>query len=130
MTEKLTLEWCFKYPNAKINYKDKTWEIRSIDCMAEEVTLFYQIQNDVLVPQDYTTFAEVVSIEDCKLILRPLSSLTDEEEYQLELLDNYFDIINDTGLKVATGDVKFIDTLREWNVDIDGLQQRGVAVYE
>ena len=111
--EKLTLEWCFKYYNARIIIADTT-AFANVRCMG--------IPNS---PQALDALEKYGQLQ-----LRPLSSLTDEEEYQLELLDNYFDIINDTGLKVATGDVKFIDTLREWNVDIDGLQQRGVAVYE
>lgn len=121
-TEKLTLRIAMLYPEAKIT--------GVTDKEAFSSKPFIRVGYDNIVDFLRERDTGMAILSDCKLILRPLSSLTEEEEYQLELFDNYPDIINDTGLKVATGDVKFIDTLREWNIDIDGLQERGIAVYE
>jgi len=129
--EKLTLEMCFKYPNAKVKYLDNDWEIHSIDFVNENVSLFRQTQYDVLVPEDYKTFRKTdILISDCKLILRPLSSLTDEEKGRLNLLERRFPKMDDTSETFRKHYQKQSDYLRSINVDIDNLEEKGVAVYE
>jgi len=102
--EKLTLEMCFKYPNAKFRelYEGK-WDIH----------------NSVI---DYAAYLSNHEPEDLaerfKLILRPIESLTDEEKKIYDKLDK----------KIYKKDI--IDYCRSINIDIDDLQEKGVAVYE
>ena len=141
MSEKLTLEWIHKYYNAKVKHLNNVWEIRSIDFMTEDITLFRYIQYDVLVPQDYKTGNEEVSISDCKLILRPLSSLTDEEKKYIEKNYHhntkiYWEKVNSmyqlSYVVLREYIAPLSDKLREWNIDFEtpSLQERGIAVFE
>jgi hypothetical protein len=127
-TEKLTLEICFKYPNAKIINKDKDIIVYS--------GIYYWIWASVL---------GTMNISDCKLILRPLSSLTDGERiicYQIDT-DNVtkYHLLNERNkngivpegekrIRIHYEDYKKADYLRSISVDIDSLQERGIAVYE
>jgi len=138
--EKLTLEMCFKYPNAKFRelYEGK-WDIH----------------NSVI---DYAAYLSNHEPEDLaerfKLVLRPLSSLTDEEKEGLTsymfdgwdempiscfyLVELFAESLADTGDGNdnfgfdwnANDYKKLIDKLRELNIDIDNLKEKGVAVYE
>lgn len=132
--EKLTLQDCFKYPNARIL---KTWDNGNSKTNIETF-LWRQGEN---IGDD---------ISDCKLILRPLSSLTDEEK---KIIKSYFrdvygysdrsginkyhiDNINwlDISSITVCCEPKYLkdlfDYLRSINIDIDNLQEKGVAVYE
>ena len=127
MTDKLTLQDCFKYPEAEIrhnsggSFKD-VFEliIRSYDA---NMSTLYMLA-------DY----------DCKLILRDISELTDEE--RKHILNNFiFDLYIDTVgiseivwnnfddlLACCEHRKESIDYLRSINIDIDGFLQSGKAV--
>jgi hypothetical protein len=127
--EKLTLQDCFKYPNARIINKDKDIIVYS--------GIYYWIWASVL---------GTMNISDCKLILRPLknSLVQAEKDYLLKtfLKPNdydfdclFFDEIEESiafllDILPFNMVAKLIDYLRSINIDIDGLQERGVAVYE
>jgi len=115
--EKLTLEMCFKYPNARIKYNSaKTESCESIDSF---LTYSHLHKRD---------------ISDCKLILRPLSSLTDEEKKEIPqyIKETYYKSIyyDDDVAKLSNYSLFIADYFRSINIDIDGLQERGVAIYE
>ena len=115
MSEKLTLEWCFKYPNAKIGFErgHETWlGIASYS-------------------YDYNTYDEpTFDISECKLILRPLSSLTDEEkEILLPKYDEAIKIAENNDTHSFESSKLIVDYYRSINIDIDGLQERGIAEY-
>ena len=118
MNEKLTLQDCFKYPKARIKYNSaKTESCESIDSF---LTYSHLHKRD---------------ISDCKLILRPLSSLTDEEKENLVMMLGDIDGNGNETLSVPawdiySDDIITMDYLRSINVDIDGLQERGLCENE
>jgi len=135
MTDKLTLSDCFKYPNAKVIPADiGKWSgwIKSID-----------IEHKMLVVSLKGFYPEVhmdVHIADCKLILRDISELTDEEKEYAEY-NYFFEECGDWAnicevFKCALGtfdgnnSVELADYLRSINVDIDGFFKCGKAVKE
>jgi len=123
---KLTLDICFKYPNAKIVLHNSEI-IKSI---------YHWIWLDKACSSN--------RLSDCKLILRPLSSLTDEEKHFI--INNFFVRIGAIGKSDFIGrdaiglirlcSVKkmneFIDHMRGLNIDFEvpSLQERGIATYE
>jgi len=121
MSEKLTLEWCFKYPKARIreyglSYNTYLDEYDNLLCMLKiyDAELWEKTQN-------------------CKLILRPLSSLTDEERNYLSEIDfktEHKDVDIYNGFSVWGIHITTTDYLRSINIDIDGLQEQGKAIYE
>lgn len=119
---KLTLADAMKYPNTKVIYDDDICEFTIIYTADEVVELSSQTD-------DYDN----VSIEDCKLILRPLSSLTDEEKKEVDMIQRKFSLralADDNDETYRKHFQRITDKYREWNIDIDGLRERGVAVYE
>lgn len=120
MNEKLTLEWCFKYYNARIIIADTT-TFANVRCMG--------IPNS---PQALDALEKYGQLQ-----LRPLSSLTDEEKDILNFIDCQIKVIHSydvlyrlNWIRVSERQKDLIDKFREWNIDIDGLQERGIAVYE
>ena len=113
MNEKLTLQDCFKYPKARIKYNSaKTESCESIDSF---LTYSHLHKRD---------------ISDCKLILRPLSSLTDEEkEILLPKYDEAIKIAENNDTHSFESSKLIVDYYRSINIDIDGLQERGIAEY-
>jgi len=118
MTEnKLTLEDCFKYYKATIIYEqEKFFGIGD----------FFRCSNPTL------------NIPDCKLILRDIPQLTDEEKqyivdknfmHNIEVLFEYDinEIIRNT---YSNKTIKLIDYFREIGIDIDGMFASGKAVKE
>ena len=120
--EKLTLEWCFKYYNARIIIADTT-TFANVRCMG--------IPNS---PQALDALEKYGQLQ-----LRPLSSLTDEEKEELRTLANLYE----------NGDVEYLleggylaltlkncsdisNYLYGLNIDFEtpSLQERGIAVYE
>lgn len=72
---KLTLEdWC-KYNKAKLLYDDDVCCVVSISYL-----------DDTMVLSSDTDEYEDVCLEDCQLILRPLSSLTEEEKERIKTI--------------------------------------------
>lgn len=122
MSEKLTLGWCFKYPKAKIIHSNRN--------NIMDRTIYPSLENWIL--SNPYNFHDV---DFGKLILRPPNSLTKKEEIRLMV---HRDIktetrkIRDTTNAIITDEFEIwkVDKLREWNIDIDGLQERGIAEYE
>jgi len=115
--EKLTLQDCFKYPNARIKFK------RDNEQWIDVHSFIY----------DYYSIGEpTFSIEDCKIQLRPLSSLTVEEKKIIWAIENTtIEIKKEKSVVVLNmRNVETSDYLRSINIDIDNLQEKGVAVYE
>ena len=103
--EKLTLEDCFKYPNARIVIAGETL-LGNIRC--------FGIPDS---PQRLDALEKYGQLQ-----LRPLSSLTGEERFKVGKI-----ILLNDDIKAK---IKYIDYLRSINIDIDDLQEKGVAVYE
>ena len=130
---KLTLEDCLKYPKAKVISADKgEWAgwISVIHLKSKSLT--------VILKGHFPEIEMRVNISDCKLILRDISQLTDEEKAQL--LENH---LNDQGRDILKRssysygnfenrlyelDVKQTDYLRSISVDIDNFLKSGKAV--
>lgn len=137
MKTKLTLTDCYKYPNAVIReYKrDKViheyknlLELLAFKCVTVWIKPKYQLKE----ANKY--------LAKCKLHLRTLDSLTEQEKN--DLLDI---ALKDKCLKVLSAkdyshgnfdndlfqlDIKRTNYLRSISLDIDGLEQSGRAVYE
>ena len=122
MNEKLTLEWCFKYYNARIIIADTT-TFANVRCMG--------IPNS---PQALDALEKYGQLQ-----LRPLSSLTDEEKKHIDKFLTYREGFwynwNKTLLGLITHCFSFsvkdlIDYLRSINTDVDNCEERGIAVYE
>ena len=120
-TEKLTLEWIHKYYKAKIKYEDDVYNVIMIHTLNDMIAIHYKGVN--------ASQTNTVNISDCKLILRPVSSLTDEEKKIREELGEWVDDTH-SGHWIETKES--IDWARENNIDFEtpSLQQRGIAVYE
>lgn len=143
MTEKLTLEYLLKYwnPYLKISYGRLHWDI---------VRINFNVTKDQLTLRRLPSIFVSVPISDCKLILRPLSSLTEDEYNKIcdRFLNDTFEDMPRTNGNLALPSnfceaftlildvcnfesiIEFIDYLRSINIDIDNLQEKGVAVYE
>lgn len=75
---------------------------------------------------DLTKYVRSVKIEECKPYLRPMSSMTEEERKEYELLANHC-IVTSIGfihLEVAP----FIDWLNAHHFDYRGLIKKGFAI--
>jgi hypothetical protein len=113
-TEKLTLQDCFKYPKAKIKDGSIIWDNLTNFIMEES-----ELHHDL----------------DWKLILRPKSSLTDEENKKLVMLLGDIDGNGNETLSIPAWDIYrddiiTMDYMRSINIDIDGLKERGLCIYE
>ena len=121
MTDKLTLQDCFKYPEAEIrhnsggSFKD-VFEliIRSYDA---NMSTLYMLA-------DY----------DCKLILRSIEQLTDEERKHIDRLACINPIryviyeSKELDYAIMKDDLQICDYLRSINIDIDDYLLSGKAV--
>lgn len=141
MTNKLTLQDCFKYPNAKVIEYDfyNTGQSRE----------YKNIMDYINKHKEYYDFTKLLF--NCKLILRDITQLTDEEKEHIAetYLNDSFDnshIPKTNGKSVASIQniqeqitlileicsfeqiVEFIDYLRSINIDIDCFLQSGKAV--
>jgi len=128
MIDKLTLQDCFKYPNAKIT-------------SLTGITIFANVR--ILIEYAYKSGLSVLNVLDSfklKLILRDISELTDEEKEYAEY-NYFFEECGDWAnicevFKCALGtfdgnnSVELADYLRSINVDIDGFFKCGKAVKE
>lgn len=68
-----------------------------------------------------------LSLDECKLRLRTIESLTEDEKYELSFYASSNDIINDPSLGLASGDLEYIDQLIEWGIDVYRLIKLGIA---
>ena len=100
----LTINDAMKYPNAGIKNEICTYQsIIALICNEPYQT---GINNN---------------LANCKLQLRPLSSLTEQENENAKV--NYWD-------KSSIAGINLIDYLRSINIDIDGFEKEGKATYE
>lgn len=123
---KLTLEDILKYYKAEIIPAEKgEWSgwIKSID-----------LEHKMLVVSLKGFYPEVhmdVHISDCKLILRDIEQLTDEERkhiMKLSLNPLRFPVLAFGTLDFFEDDKNVFDYLRSINIDIDGFLASGKAV--
>jgi len=129
MTDKLTLQDCLKYYKAEIIPADiGMWSgwIKSIDLEGKMLVISlkgYYPEVDMEVP-----------IADCKLTLRDISELTDEEKQHIDKLACFSPIryiiyeSNEYDYSLMEDDLQIFDYLRSINIDIDGFLQSGKAV--
>ena len=128
-TKKLTLQDCFKYPFAKYRYRETKHHYVEYPSLVNLILSNpnYELQNVIV---------------DSELILRPLSSLTDEEKMKLKAIqlnendklvynvDVIIGRLTEFSDSIYRSHIEAQDYLRSINIDIDGLQEKGVAVYE
>lgn len=107
--EKLTLEIAMKYPNAKL-ISDRNINYNNLEAFIRGKYYALWLKTD-----------DSIHISDYKLILRPIESLTEEENKMVDKLS--YD-------KVPYEFLSRINYLRSINIDIDGLEEKGLAVYE
>ena len=113
---KLTLADCFKYPFAEIFSHYHTFTT---------VVQFMEFYSD----QDEAPATEW--IKDYKLKLRPFESLTEEEKEKLsELWMDGKPLAKIIGGFISRANLNSTDYLRSINIDIDGLKEQEIAVYE
>ena len=126
MTDKLTLSDCFKYPNAKII---------KYDILNSGRTVIYD--NIIRLIENYESGYHII-VHNCKLILREITDLTDEEKKYIN--DNFsYELFRDALgesnwnsfnelFAVCENKMGLIDYLRSINIDIDGFLKSGKAV--
>ena len=121
-TERLKLQDCFKYPFAKYRYRETKHHYVEYPSLVNLILSNpnYELQNVIV---------------DSELILRPLSSLTDEENKKLVMLlgdsdQNGIETLSIPAWDIYRDDIITMDYMISINIDIDGLQERGIAVYE
>ena len=107
MKTKLTINDCFKYPNAKIRRYEKRKAINEYKNIMELLHLQFCKNGFQIVDINKR-------LSKCKLVLKDSSKLYKEVFYFGERIF----YVNES------------DKLREMNYDIDGLEQSGKAVYE
>ena len=110
-TEKLSLEMAMKYPNAPIN------------CDGEILNIYQLINKFSLVIE------AGLNPMNCKLQLRSMDSMTDEEFIQCKRLNmDAYDKIKQSD-KLFFLEKESIDWCRANNFDIDSCVERGIAEY-
>lgn len=124
MTEKLTLEDCYKYPKARI--KADTKDFKNVFTFT-----IYSFNSNL-------SSNQILREENCKLILRSIEQLTDEEKRHID--KKFLPIVLDTEetINLPLKDsmnfieynliIEFIDHLRSINIDIDNFIKSGKAV--
>lgn len=106
-----------KYPNAKIKLENTGVNYIDFQCLEDLVSCYQYVRKD---------------ISNAKLILRPLSSLTEIEKKKLIFDSQSTEIIRipyENEIQPVTQPCKS-DYLRSINIDIDGYKKRGIAIYE
>jgi len=136
MSEKLTLEIVMKYYKAKVTCYDEKilYDIHFIDLRNEKLYLRNK-------PFEIGSDRDDISISDCKLQLRPLSSLTDEEKSEIKKIYFISNIKSDdvgyltfkvdgySDEQIWYDDIKVADYLRSINIHVGDLPE-GVYIYE
>jgi hypothetical protein len=126
--EKLSLQDCFKYPNARIN--DYT---SSKDSPNEHGNIFKYIYSCAEFDGANIQFTNQTDFNDyyisnCKLILRPLSSLTVDEE--IKAMEFVVKSTMVRHLNLPQHEQKKFDYLRSISIDIDNFIECGKAIAE
>lgn len=137
MKSELTLQDILKYHNAEIYYQSEKYKIYSVNIITEHIELIHSQYWDMDV-LDENSFTDVICISDCKLILRDISELTDEEKEYIDkkymplCLDEYEPINLDfkDSMEFITYNLvtELIDYLRSINIDIYNFLKSGKAV--
>lgn len=113
MTDKLTLADCYKYPKARI-FKSESFSYSNI--------------YDFIYHSWESQYSKFV-ISDCKLILRSIEQLTDEENIELKKLYEEAIAIAEKDETMSWESSKtIVDYFRKIGVDIDGMFASGKAV--
>lgn len=150
MIEKLTLRIAMKYPEAMI--VRKYWEFdRKLSILSTKSNpIFIEPHWEVKIYNNITDLIIALGessrkhISDCKLILRPLSRLTEDEKKYMDSkkwicnkADDFWNGFENTAIQLiqiayAKNRIEVIDYLRSINIDIESpsLFERGIAVYE
>lgn len=129
MTEENKLTWqdVCKYYKAKIlftaSYVTKSRNVQSTLIYAEvtNINTYYSPYYLGYININDIRDKGVVAVSDCKLILRDITQLTDEEKQEVDRLD-------DEGIYLSYGKRLVIDYLRKISVDIDNFIASGKAV--
>ena len=117
---KLTTQDVCKYPNAKIEYLGEIYEKYSL--------LF--ITNDICL-DDSHVHSYPIPVSDCKLELRDIEDITEEElkQVNMELYGNEFEFTDFAKIELRhTTYYRVKDYLRSINVDVDDFIKLGKAV--
>lgn len=134
MAEKLTLQDYYKYNKSDVMHKGDRCRVITINviCASNCTESMY------LNPIGKSYYIPLAIVSDCKLILRDISQLTDEEKMHIDR--KFLPIVLDTeetihlplkdSMKFIEYNLitEFIDYLRSINIDIDGLIALGTAV--
>ena len=124
MTEKLTLSDCMKYPNAKII---------KYDILNSGRTVIYD--NIIRLIENYESGYHII-VHNCKLILRDITELTDEEKKHIDRVACINPIryviyeSKEFDYAIMEDDLQICDYLRSINIDIDDYLLSGKAVKE
>lgn len=119
MTDKLTLQDCFKYPEAPL--------ISQLGLKCENLAEFIKAV-------DGHDLEFILQDDDFKLILRSIEQLTDEEKKHIDRLACINPIryviyeSKELGYAIMKDDLQICDYLRSINIDIDCFLQSGKAV--
>ena len=125
-TEKLTVKDAMLYPNATLFWGNGK-NIKYYNNVFEFVIGLSHLSKKFIPP--------------CKLILRPIESLTEEEKKELipcftdsnyfnSKIINPYNFVNMTKYCFSSKIVFLIDKLSEWNIDFRGFLYNGKAVAE
>lgn len=131
MTDKLTLQDCFKYPETPIQFINNDNIIRQGYIRAIEIHSDTELEIETFPIAFYHK-----AVSDCKLILRDITELTDEEKQYI--IDNNFmdnievlfeydinEIIRNT---YSNKTIKLINYFQKIGIDIHGYLKSGKAV--
>ncbi len=132
MDNKLTLADVLKYPNAQLQQLNNVGKIVTHHIEADSVTLKLVKPMNIEYRLKYS---------DCKLKLRPIESLTEEEkdnlsewqQFKMEVFIDY-DVTDEDFVDSLLGRcwhsniIETVDYLRSINIDIDGFIKSGKAV--
>ena len=146
MADKLTLQDWMLYNNSKLLYKNEKHKIFSANYFNEFVELIHNNYWDMDI-LDKNSFTDLIPISNCKLILRDISQLTDEERKHIDRLACINPITVRSNLKksvlliryviyeskeldyaIMKDDLQICDYLRSINIDIDDYLLSGKAV--
>lgn len=130
---KLTLKELMLYPNARVWYDNELWEINLLFRCHDTIHMQRKVYDGMIYRN--------ANISDCRLELRTLDDMTDEEYLTLATMifpDHKRNAGKEIGKSLASFKLlagisyengkEISDYLRSISVDIDGLIESGVAI--